>query len=155
MYSQIITLTIAPAFISAAVYLCLSRIVVVYGESFSRIRPRTYSILFIGFDFFSLVLQGGGGGLAASSENNRNAEQTGINIMLAGLSFQVFSLLLFMALCAEFGWRAYKNVANWEPRYASVRPTRLWKVFLGCTFFDVLLLVKFLHLLPVQLIHLG
>ncbi len=128
-------MTIAPAFISAAVYLCLGRIVVVYGESFSRLRPRTYSLLFIGFDFFSLVLQGGGGSLASSSDDNKRLQNTGIKVMMAGLSIQVVSLVLFMSLCADFAWRAYKNVANWDPRYATIRPTRLWKIFLICMFF--------------------
>jgi hypothetical protein len=35
--------------------------------------------------------------------------QVGIDIMLAGLSFQVFSLLLFSAACIEFGFRVYAS----------------------------------------------
>lgn len=37
----LICLTIGPAFLAAAIYVCLGRIVVVYGEAISRIRPRT------------------------------------------------------------------------------------------------------------------
>jgi hypothetical protein len=48
----LVMLTIAPAFLSAAIYLCLARIVVVYGEERSRFRPRTYTILFCSCDFF-------------------------------------------------------------------------------------------------------
>lgn len=53
----LVTLTIAPAFLSAAIYLCLARIVVVYGEERSRFRPRTCTILFCSCDFLALLLQ--------------------------------------------------------------------------------------------------
>ncbi len=62
----LICLTIGPAFLAAAIYVCLGRIVVVYGEYISRIRPRTYTFLFMGCDFVSLVVQAIGGGVAAS-----------------------------------------------------------------------------------------
>lgn len=61
----LVCLTIAPAFLSASVYLCLSRIVVIYGESVSRFRPRTYTLLFVCCDFFSLLLQAIGGAIAS------------------------------------------------------------------------------------------
>ena len=47
------TLTIAPAFLSAAVYLCHARVVVVNGEKKSQFRPRTYAIMFCGYDFLA------------------------------------------------------------------------------------------------------
>lgn len=62
----LICLTIGPAFIAASIYLCLGRIVVIYREDISRIRPRNYTIFFMGCDFVSLVVQAIGGGIAAS-----------------------------------------------------------------------------------------
>ena len=47
----LICLTIAPAFLTAAIYLCLARIVVAYGENISRIAPRLYTIVFVTCDF--------------------------------------------------------------------------------------------------------
>jgi hypothetical protein len=99
----IITVTIAPCFFTAGIYLCLSRIIIVYGEEFARFKPRTYTIIFICCDFFSLVLQGAGGGIADTA-NDQATTQIGINIMIAGLAFQVASLTLFAALCADFAW---------------------------------------------------
>ena len=64
----LIFLTIAPAFISAGIYLCLSRIVVLFGSGFSRLNARTYTILFCTSDLVSLILQGVGGALAATGE---------------------------------------------------------------------------------------
>lgn len=63
----LITLTIGPVFIAAAIYLTLGRIVVVYGEEISRIRPRTYTTFFLGCDIVSLCVQATGGGIAAST----------------------------------------------------------------------------------------
>jgi len=62
----LICLTIGPVFLAAAIYLCLSRIVVVYGEANSRLKPKTYSVFFLSCDFVSLVIQAVGGGIAAS-----------------------------------------------------------------------------------------
>lgn len=40
---QIVCLTIAPAFMAAAIYLCLRRIVYAFGPENSRIRPESYT----------------------------------------------------------------------------------------------------------------
>ncbi|KAH8690283.1 putative RTA1 domain protein [Talaromyces proteolyticus] len=97
----LVCLTIAPAFLSAAIYLCLSRIIIAYGESISYFRPRTYTVLFITCDIIALLLQAAGGGIA-SSANTKSLTDIGINIMVAGVSWQVFSLALFGALCCDF-----------------------------------------------------
>jgi hypothetical protein len=62
----LVCLTLGPAFLAGAIYLCLGRIVVLYGADISRIRPQTYTYIFMGCDFFSLVVQALGGGIAAS-----------------------------------------------------------------------------------------
>jgi hypothetical protein len=54
--SYLVCLTIVPVFLLPSVYLCLSRIVVIYGENASRFRPRTYTLLFVCYDFISLFL---------------------------------------------------------------------------------------------------
>jgi hypothetical protein len=53
----------------------------------------------------SLVLQATGGGMASVASHNGQDVATGDNIMIAGLAFQVFTLLAFMILSAEFAWR--------------------------------------------------
>lgn len=63
----LICLTIGPVFIAAAIYLSLGRIVVVYGQDISRIKPRTYTVVFLACDFVSLCVQAVGGGIAAST----------------------------------------------------------------------------------------
>lgn len=100
---------------------------VVYGEQNSRLKPRTYTLLFISCDFLSLLLQAAGGAIASIADT-RSLEQTGINIMIAGLAFQVVSLVLFVALCSEFAWRISK--LNSSTPTSSVTETKLFKRFL-------------------------
>lgn len=104
----LICLTIGPAFLSASIYLCLSRIIYIYDTSASRLRPKHYTNIFISCDLLSLVLQGAGGGIAATAPLDQSQVNLGTDIMIAGLSFQVFSLLLFMVLCADFAIRVRK-----------------------------------------------
>jgi len=108
---QIICLTIAPAFFSAAIYLCLSRIVLLFGADVSRLSPKMYAYIFISCDIISLALQGAGGGLASIAAQNNTPLGTGDNVQLAGLAFQVGSLALFGFCAAEYAWRVRRDPA--------------------------------------------
>ncbi|KAL8816966.1 MAG: hypothetical protein Q9223_004115 [Gallowayella weberi] len=108
IFRYLIVLTIAPCFLTAAIYLSLSRIILIHGEHLARFKPRTYTIIFICCDIFSLVLQAIGGALADTADTH-SMEQTGINIMIAGLVFQVVSLTVFAILCADFFWSVKKH----------------------------------------------
>ncbi|KAI9744389.1 MAG: hypothetical protein M1818_001918 [Claussenomyces sp. TS43310] len=125
----LVCLTIAPAFLSAAIYLCLARIVVIYGEGISRFRPRWYTIVFCSCDFFSLVLQAAGGAIASTADTASDT-QVGINVMLAGLGFQVASLAAFAAACAEFAVRCRSHRESWNLTHASLYESKLFKGFL-------------------------
>ncbi|RHZ46407.1 RTA1 domain-containing protein [Aspergillus thermomutatus] len=127
----LICLTIGPAFFSAAIYICLSRIVVVYGEDISRLKPKTYTIIFVLCDLLSLVLQAAGGAITSTADKDqRDLRQTGINIMIAGLASQVASLGVFLCLCADFAWRLYKNPDKLNGSMHHIRKTLKWKAFL-------------------------
>ena len=125
----IVCLTISPALLSAGIYLCLARIVVVFGENTSRFKPRTYTLIFCSCDFFSLVLQAAGGGMTSGAKTIP-AQQTGINIMLAGLSAQVVSLSIFSAFAIEYALRLYRNPDAWDTRHAALYQSRLFRAFL-------------------------
>lgn len=103
----LVCLTIGPAFLTASIYLCLGRIVIVYGQNISRFSPRFYTITFVICDFISLLLQAVGGALAATQDAS-DPSRTGVNIMIAGLAWQVVSLTIFIALSMEFVYRAHK-----------------------------------------------
>ncbi|KAM0259116.1 hypothetical protein ACHAQJ_003487 [Trichoderma viride] len=125
----LVPLTIAPAFLAGALYLCLCRIIIVYGQQISRFSPRTYAFTFMTCDFISLVLQALGGGLAATADDNSGAE-TGRAIMVAGVVFQVVSLLIFMGLWLEFVFRLRRTSASAKnSRFIELRDTNKFTWF--------------------------
>lgn len=107
---QIVCLTIAPAFMAAGIYFCLSRIVSTFGARNSRIAPLSYPRIFIPCDVVSLLLQAAGGGLASAQSHADKDPTVGNNIMIAGLAFQVATLFVFIVLATDFGLRTLKRV---------------------------------------------
>ncbi|KAK1979950.1 RTA1 like protein [Colletotrichum cereale] len=131
----LITLTIGPVFIAAAIYLTLGRIVVVHGSSISRIKPRSYTTFFLGCDIISLVVQAVGGGIAASTPlDNPDMIDVGTNILVAGLSIQVACLFAFSACSLEFLWRVRKNPEMRNPEFTDLVNSKRFKMFLIALF---------------------
>jgi len=106
--TQLTTLTLAPAFFAAAIYFSLSRIVITFGAENSRIPPKWIPRIFITCDVISLFLQGGGGALAAWYAQREKMPDNGNYTMIGGLSFQAFTLMLFLALSADFAIRTIR-----------------------------------------------
>ncbi|KAH6973533.1 RTA1 like protein-domain-containing protein [Ilyonectria sp. MPI-CAGE-AT-0026] len=135
---QICCLTIGPAFMAAGIYLCLRRIVSAFGPENSRLPPEYYTRIFIPCDVISLVLQALGGGMASVSSHNNESANTGSNIMIAGLAFQVITIFGFIVVSADFAFRTVRryramgdNALDQRPEVARVRNSRLFKAFLG------------------------
>ncbi|KAH7323870.1 RTA1 like protein-domain-containing protein [Rhexocercosporidium sp. MPI-PUGE-AT-0058] len=127
---QLVGLTIGPALLSAAIYLCLGRIIVVYGQHISRLKPRSYTIIFMSCDLISLILQSVGGAMASIADTQKDTD-VGVNVMIAGLIAQVASLTVFAVLCADFTIQSRKHWNDREPRYFTLRRTKFWKAFLA------------------------
>lgn len=104
---QIIVLTISPAFIMAGVYYVLGKLLVFHGHHFLVLQPRWFSYIFVTCDVISLVVQAAGGGLAATALLNGTSAQSGTNVMVGGIAFQVASMTLFLAVYAQFVFRIY------------------------------------------------
>jgi hypothetical protein len=66
--------------------------------------------IFITCDFLSLVLQAMGGGMASAATHSGKSATTGNNIMIAGLSTQVATLTVFIALSADFAFTTMKRI---------------------------------------------
>lgn len=131
---QICLLTMAPAFLAAGIYLCLKHLVLTFGEGLSRIKPMYYTWIFITCDFISLALQGAGGGTAATADDNMAQLNAGNNIMMAGLSFQVFTLVVFAAMSLEYFYRVVRDVrrtggAGLNPETVRLRNSVNFKLF--------------------------
>ncbi|POR37431.1 Sphingoid long-chain base transporter RSB1 [Tolypocladium paradoxum] len=137
--AQIVCITIGPAFFSAAIYLCLERIVVVYGEANSRIPSKWYTRTFIPCDVVSLLLQAIGGIIASVALQNGHSLTTGDNIMIAGLATQVFTLLIFIVLSADFALQVRRRqrhlgagvALTQEPALGRIRRSWQFKGFMA------------------------
>ncbi|KAK1590821.1 RTA1 like protein [Colletotrichum navitas] len=138
---QVCALTTAPAFMAAAIYLCIRQIVTAFEPKNSRIPPEWYTRIFIPCDLTSLVLQAVGGALASVAHHRNESTHTGDNVMLAGLAFQVFTMLLFMVVAADFGLRTYLRARGAHlpnlsltldnhPAMVCLRASRRFKAFL-------------------------
>jgi hypothetical protein len=129
----IVCLTMGPAFFSAAIYLVLARIIAVYGTGLSSLKPRTITIVFIGCDFISLVLQATGGAIASTS-NDQAGTNLGVNIMIAGLSTQVASIFVFICLCTQIAWNVRRHNHKVNQNSRALRESFRFRLFLWCKF---------------------
>lgn len=98
---NVVLLTIAPAFLSAGIYLTLKQATLVFGQHFSRIKPSWYIYIFVAADSVSMLLQGAGGAISSMAKEKKLLDD-GVDIMIAGLVFQVFSLLVFLGLVLDY-----------------------------------------------------
>jgi hypothetical protein len=126
---SVVLLTFAPAFYAAGIYYTLKHICLTFGASFSRLRPKYYTWIFISCDVFSIMLQAAGGAVSSASED-LTVLNIGTNIMIAGLVLQVFTLLVFGILAGDYGYSAYRNRNNLNPATKSLRQTLRFKLFI-------------------------
>lgn len=110
---QIITLTIAPAFIMGGIYYQLAQMIVVYGKEYALFKPMMYSYFFIGCDVLSIVLQAIGGALASIADDNQGTWE-GTYVMIAGLACQVVSMSIFLSLLIHFLMKIYSKHSQRE-----------------------------------------
>ena len=76
--------------------------VVYLGPQYGRFSPKLYYWIFIPCDIFSLCLQAVGGALSSTSSGSSNVA---VDVSKAGLSFQVFTLVVFIALTVDYAIR--------------------------------------------------
>jgi hypothetical protein len=128
---QISCLIFSPAFIAAGVYLTLKHIILTFGEIRSRIQARFYTWIFISCDFLSLMLQAVGGGFAGGAGNNVHLRNIGTNLMIAGIVWQVATLVVFMGLVMDYVLRT-KNGCGQVPKSAKGLAKKLsFRCFVG------------------------
>ncbi|KAF2744444.1 RTA1-domain-containing protein [Sporormia fimetaria CBS 119925] len=131
---NLIPLTIAPALLTAGIYLCLARVIVVNGAENSRLKPKLYTYVFVGFDVLSLVLQSIGGAMAATGKDAA-ASRLGTNVMIAGLISQVVSMVMFFTVWGNFVLHMRKakkegSLRRMQPSlYEKVRGTKMFTGF--------------------------
>ncbi|KAJ5771016.1 uncharacterized protein N7511_003067 [Penicillium nucicola] len=130
--TQIVTLTLAPAFWSAAMYLTLKHEVNVLGPQYSLIQSKLYPYIFVTCDIVSLTLQGAGGGISATAKTTKMIDM-GSHIMMAGIVWQVVTLTVFAMMSAQFLWRirsAPKETLTFEAQRVW-KSSKFWSFFWG------------------------
>jgi RTA1 like protein len=94
---------IAPVFFTAILYFTVSRLVIDCGQNSLRLPIRLYPAIFLCSDMVAFVFQLAGGALAASADIAANTTSS-TRVMVAGLSFQLISLMAFILFCVEIFW---------------------------------------------------
>ncbi|KAF4968827.1 hypothetical protein FSARC_3856 [Fusarium sarcochroum] len=122
---QIICITVAPVFFSAAIYVLLSQVINFVDPNISRFPAQLFYWIFIPSDIISLVLQAVGGALSCVA-SDRNAVKIGEHISLAGLIFQVVTLICFCALFADYVFKTSKS----RSRYRLNKSMAIFLIFL-------------------------
>ncbi|ETN44824.1 uncharacterized protein HMPREF1541_09699 [Cyphellophora europaea CBS 101466] len=105
---QIVLITFSPVFFAAAIYVLIYQIACYVDRSASRVNPKFFYWLFIPADVISLILQAAGGALSSTSNGSSDA---GVNIALAGLSFQLITLTFFAICVCDY---MYRSRATWR-----------------------------------------
>ncbi|KAF9033588.1 RTA1-like protein [Panaeolus papilionaceus] len=106
---QICLTVLGPTPLLAANFIILGEMIKYLGPSYSRVSPRMYAIVFCTCDFISLIAQGVGGGLAATAITLEAANQ-GSHIMLGGIVFQLFVIVVYSTCAFEFLVRHLRDV---------------------------------------------
>ena len=102
--------------------------------SISRVKPRFISIFFIIVDIISLILQALGGALSVVSTAQEDID-VGVDISLAGLIFQVVTLIGFVALFADYIISCRRKLQSFQ----EIRHTMGF--FLLCLFICIILIL--------------
>jgi len=108
---------LAPIFFLAINYVIFGRLLrstlalddIVNGRKLSFLNPRRISLIFLGSDIASFLIQANGSGLAAS--DNDSTTRIGLNILLAGMALNFASFIIFISLVVYF------DRATGEPYY--------------------------------------
>lgn len=103
---QYFCIVTAPVFISASVYVCLSKLIAwAEGDGFQKanwLKPKGILWGFITCDVIATIIQVAGAAMIGSAESNGKSPEIPNNILLAGLAFQTFAFTIFLTLLALF-----------------------------------------------------
>ncbi|KAF5374274.1 hypothetical protein D9758_004573 [Tetrapyrgos nigripes] len=99
---QFVCTVIAPTPLLAANFVIFGRIIRRLGTTYSRLRPRLYTKIFFTSDVIGLFVQAGGGVIASGTNKPKKTVDLGLNIMLAGIIFQMMIIVSFSLLSYKF-----------------------------------------------------
>jgi RTA1 like protein len=103
---QYFFIVVAPVLFSASIYAVLSVLISRVGRQYSPLPPKIILWTFIASDIVATVIQIVGSALIGVHESKRQDPTSANNILLGGLSVQVFSFFIYVILFTVFIWRA-------------------------------------------------
>lgn len=110
-----------------------------FAPELSRVKPVFFYFGFITCDIISLALQAAGGAMSSSSSgDDADSGEVGVDISLAGLAFQVATIMTFSCFLIDFIIRYFRSPQG--RKAASIVGIRL-KIFFSFMFFSMLLTV--------------
>ncbi|KAI4182605.1 MAG: hypothetical protein L6R41_005878 [Letrouitia leprolyta] len=136
----IFCITLGPTFYTAGIYITLYKIILYLGPEHARFPPKAYYWIFIPCDILSLVLQSIGGALSSTSSGG---SRSAVNVSITGLSFQVFTLLVFIGLTLEFSFRWRKARRTMADRKPVSRSFKIFVWFLSLS--TLLILIRCIY----------
>jgi len=99
---QYFFIVVAPVFFSAAIYTIITVMINRVGREYAPLPPNAILWIFIVCDVVATVVQIVGSALIGVAYANRKDPNTPKNILLGGLSFQVFSFAVFIVCLSLF-----------------------------------------------------
>ncbi|KAI1326083.1 RTA1 like protein-domain-containing protein, partial [Xylariaceae sp. FL0255] len=113
---QILFLTVAPVFLSAAIYVTVFLMMAHLNPNMSRVPPKLYYRVFITSDVFALVFQALGGILSTLGENSAHSGlyDTGVDVALTGLSLQVATMGAISVVVCDYLARYIVARGGWS-----------------------------------------
>ncbi|CAG8891445.1 unnamed protein product [Penicillium nalgiovense] len=147
---QIFCLILAPTFIAAGIYLTLKHIIIYIGPRYSRMNPKLFTWVFIGSDVGSIVLQAAGGGVANAAGTDQAMINTGNNIIIAGIAFQVATMSVCGLLASDFFIASRKHLREgFQGEAATEKPQqRIWLVLVAEIGAYTTVLIRCIYRLP-------
>ncbi|OKL58476.1 hypothetical protein UA08_06353 [Talaromyces atroroseus] len=135
---QSLLLLLAPALLSASIYMILGRIIrLVNGGSRSLIRPSWLTKIFVTGDVLSFFIQSGGGGMLAQAKS-QNTINMGNHIIVLGLIVQLLFFGFFMIVSMIFHRRITAS-----PTDLSLTIDAPWSRYMGVLYTaSVLIMVR-------------
>jgi len=115
---QISATIISPTFILAAHFMILGKLVRLLGPQYSRLRPRTYTVVFVSCDLAALIIQAIGAAQASNGTDKWDQKKTdrGGNIMLGSIVLQMLAITAYTILAFEFVFRLLAKKPFNRPR---------------------------------------
>jgi hypothetical protein len=118
---QTCCLVLTHSFLTAGIYLTLKHATIQSDRGYSKVKPEWYPWIFVGCDSLSILIQGVGGRVAAAagSSRNRALANTGDDLIMAGIAFQIFAMIVFGALAFDFNRNKKKTARAFQSVHKS------------------------------------